>query len=1550
MMETDENAMENSPNNGARTGLEVAVIGFACRFPGAEDAAQFWENLSTGVESISRFSEQELREAGVPPAVVSAPNYVCAAGVLGSAALFDAHFFGISPKEAEMMDPQHRHFLECSWAALEQAGWDPRRYSGRIGVYAGSGINTYFVNNVYSNRALRQAAGPIPLLIGSDKDFLPTRVSFKLGLEGPSIAVQTACSSSLVATHLACQSLLSGDCDMALAGGVSIRSPEARGYVYEEGMIFSPDGHCRPFDANARGTVPSNGVGIVVLKRLEEALSDRDCIYAVIRGSAVNNDGAAKVGYTTPRVEGQARVLRAAYKMAEVDPRTVSYVEAHGSGTTVGDAVELTALQKIFGERADGGQDRVLGSVKGNIGHADTAAGVAGLIKTVLALHHRTLPPTLHFERANPELKVEDGAFCVRTSASEWKSGAQPRRAGVSSFGLGGTNAHVVLEEAPAVPESRAFRSRNLLLLSARTPQALDSAALRLANHLQATPDVQMADVAFTLAAGRRPFEQRRAVVCTDRDTAIQALLGRAPERVSSAVASNEPASVAFLFSGAGDQYVGMAHGLYESEARFRETLDRCVALLLAETGKDFRSLIFSNANGVDRDQSKPRWDLRAMLQRPARSVQQDDLARAELAHPALFALEYALADLWMYWGVRPAALLGYSLGELVAACIAGVISLQDALTVVCRRAQLFESLPEGAMLAVSLPEAEVGRYLGGEVCLGAVNGPGMTVLSGSVPAMSRLREVLDAEGISSRWVQSTRAFHSPMTEPIRAAYTDLLSSVRLSPPQIRLISNVTGTWTTDEQATDPAYWATQMCAPVQFERALGELWNKTQLLLEIGPGQSLSSLALQHPGAAVAGAVAVASLPHAHQGAHDCEFILRSMGKLWLAGAELDWSRVHGDAVRRVGLPTYPFERQTYWLEANDGKELDGDASRGVEVSEWFYLPSWRRAVVPRLQGRLDGSEPRHWAIFHDDEGVGDHLRLALLARGCSVTSVRRGTRFEMHGTDCALDPHDANHCEQLLDALLATGVRAIGLAHLWGVTSRAGFARGGAAEFSLQQEQGYGSLIALARALARAHSAELMRLVVVSSGVHAIGSAVQCDAEGAPRVAIASVIRQELPSVDVRQVDIDENDVALMPANIVREMVAPAAEPSVAYRGPNRFLPSFEAVRIERSEAESKQADGEIGAAGPLREQGVYWILGGLGSVGLTLAEHLARRVRARLVLTSRSPFPPRGQWDAWLEEHDGVGRVSAVIRALLRVEQFGSSVQVVQADLTDESAMHKLMLDTLERHGVLHGIVHAAGAPAAVTLLSEQSVAATEAQFGPKCRGLYVLEDVVGDRVLDFVVLFSSTAALFGGVGLGAYAAASSFMNHFAQRKSATSQTPWLSLDWDGWRTDNLEQADLERSSIGALFMSPEEALDAFERVLGSGLVGPVVVSRKPIERRQEGGGAGRTAAASPAPRHEEPQTDAERAVAAIWHEVLGTSKIGVHDSFFELGGDSLLGTKVIAKAKQAFGIALPLRELWRNPTIAKLALVVEEMIIDELLTKSSVAASDGEELGE
>ena len=964
---------------------QIAIVGMAGRFPGARDLNQYWENLRAGVESISFFTDEELLAAGVDPRFLNDPAYVKAAGVLDEIDQFDATFFGFNPREAEITDPQQRVFLECAWEAMEDAGYDSESYNGAVGVFAGVGMNTYWLN-LFANSDLIDIVGGTQAVISNDKDYLSTLVSYKLNLRGPSLTVQTACSTSLVAVHLACQSLLNGECDMALAGGSKINVRQIEGYHYQEGGIASPDGHCRAFDAQARGCMGGSGVGIVVLKRLADALTDGDLIHAVIKGSAINNDGSAKVGFTAPSVRGQAEVISEALAVAQVQPETITYVEAHGTGTSLGDPIEIRALTQAFRAGTQKKGYCAIGSVKTNIGHLDAAAGVASLIKTVLALKHRQLPPSLNFTEPNPLLDLDNSPFFVNTKLVDWNSNGSPLRAGVSSFGIGGTNAHVILQEAPPGKRSLTSRRSHLLLFSARTASALELTTDRLRAHLQQHPQLTLADVARTLQLGRRHFAHRRLLRCSSIDEAVQ-LLGSHKPPVITSYCEMQHRPVAFMFAGQGTQRVNMCRQLYQQEPLFSQQIDRCAEMLKPHLGLDLREVLYP----------QPADEAVAELQ----------LRQTKLAQPALFVIEYALAQMLISYGVKPEAMIGHSLGEYVAACLGGVFSLKAGLGLVVQRARMMQKLEGGAMTAVALGESALGAILPGGVSIAADNGGQQCVISGREESVAAVERELESKGVGYKRLETSHAFHSVMMEPMLEQYEQCAREVEKKSPKIAIVSSVSGQWMNAEEAIDAGYWRRQVRERVRFREGLQELVKQEGLVLvEIGVGEELSRLARrQARGHEVVAILGGGDLKG------EVEAVEDAVGRLWKSGVVVKWDKNYeGEQRQRVELPTYPFERERYWLDEQRSAERgqshhEPELNRQPNLTDWFYAPIWKQSKWPLLSNR-EAVDLEHSTqlIFIDESRLCSTLVERLQQDGRRVISVKQGETFAELARACTL------------------------------------------------------------------------------------------------------------------------------------------------------------------------------------------------------------------------------------------------------------------------------------------------------------------------------------------------------------------------------------------------------------------------------------------------------------------------------------------------------------------------------------------------------------------
>ncbi len=1494
----------------------IAIIGMAGRFPGARSVDELWQHLVAGDELIRTFTDEELLVDGVDPALISDPAFVKAGATLEDVHGFDHRFFGLSPREAALTDPQHRQFLECAWEAFESAGYTPESTRGNVGVFAGGGTSDYLLYNLGSNPEMLRSLDYLDMTIANDRDQLPTRVSYKLNLTGPSVAIQTACSTSLVAVHMACESLLNQQCDLALAGGASIKLPQA-GYLYQPGGVASPDGHVRTFDADGLGAVFGNGVGVVVLKRLSEALADNDLVYAVIRGSAINNDGAAKVGYTAPSVEGQRRVIIEALAAADVDPDTISYVEAHGTATALGDPIEITALTQAFRASTDRVGFVGIGSVKTNVGHLVAASGVTGLIKTALALHHEVLPASLHFTEANPAIDFETSPFRVLRELTPWPRGEQPRRAGVSSFGIGGTNAHAVLEEAPPRrPSSGAAHDWQLLPLSAQSVTALDTATERLGGHLGTAGGADLADVAYTLQVGRRAFPQRRAVIASSRAGAAAAIEARDAKYLVSSGGEARERELAFMFPGGGAQYATVAWGLYRREPVFRAEVDRCAEMLAPHLGADLRNYLYPEGEGA--------------------AERGEELNRPKFAMPALFVVGYAMAKQLMAWGIHPESMIGHSVGEYVAACLAGVIELPDALALVALRGRLFETMAPGAMLSVQLPEQDLRPLLGDNLDLAAINAPVLCVATGPSAHIDELETRLRDRRVEFSRLHLAIGAHSRLVEPILEEFGALLRQIQLRPPTMPFVSNVTGTWITPEQATDPAYWTSHIRSTVRFADGVGTLLQAAdRVLLEVGPGQTLTTLARLHP-ERVADQLVLQTTRHPRDESPDDAFILGTLGRLWSAGVAVDWNALHAGQLRqRVPLPAYPFEHTRHWIERGAGQQPSSRGatpSKAASVADWFYSPSWRRGAPLPPAALVPGTR---WLVFTDGRRVVADLVARLRASGQEVVVAEAAKRWrETTPARYQLDPCREEDYAQLLKLLRDREEWPEHIVHAWSDSGEA--ARGGSAAFEAAQSRGYHSLLFLAHAIAAHGATDPMRLSVLVSGVADVSPGDVLHPERATVLAPTKVIPQEYPHVECRVVDLLASEASAPPQELSERLLAElgceSRDTFVAIRGGQRWLQHFEAQPL--AEGSSRRA---------LRPGGVYLITGGLGQLGFAIASQLAQSVKAKLVLTGRTTLPPPAERQRWVDEHDADNPVSIRLRRVLELEELGAEVLTVSADVADEAAMRSVLKETLARFGDLHGVVHAAGlieGGAIFLPLQQMGVAESERQFGPKARGLYVLQRVLSGRALDIRYLVSSNAAILGGLGHVAYSAANLFLDTFAQQQR-DSREPWVSINWDLFSKDEPgDRPSTPRTSVDVYAIGPREAMTAFERSALSAPTGQSVMSTGDLELRLDtwirrdsvrhpaaessldSPATAERVAALPA-SYVAPANDVEATLAKLWQNLLGVNPVGTRDNFFELGGHSLIAVRLFSEIEQRFGVKLPMAILFEAPTIELLA---------------------------
>lgn len=1501
----------------------IAVIGMSCRFPKAKTPQQYWRILHDGIECVSQITEDDLLAAGLNPEIMRHPNYVNRQVVLDDIENFDASFFGYFPRDAEILDPQQRLMLECAWEALESAGYIPGKCKQVIGFYAGADMSQYLFN-LYANREIMESVGTFQINLANDKDHVTTRVAYKLNLSGPAVTVQTTCSTSLVAICQASQSLLNYQCDIALAGGTAISLPQKVGYVYQEGGIASPDGYCRAFDARAQGTIGGSGTGVVVLKRMEEALEDGDQIHAVIKGFAINNDGALKVGYTAPSVEGQSEAIAMAQAMAEVAPETITYIEAHGTATPLGDPIEVRALTEVFRASTSKNSYCAIGSVKTNFGHLNSAAGVAGFMKVVLSLKNKQIPPSLHFETPNPNIDFANSPFYVINQLKDWEVNGIPRRAGVSSFGIGGTNAHVILEEPPEPAASTSSRDWLLLPFSTKTERALDKLINKFGKFFQDQPLVNLADVAYTLQVGRKDLPHRKIALVhkQENDRPAKKLLETELDYQNTS-SDEEERKVVFMFSGQGSQYVNMAKELYRKEVFFREQVDHCCQLLKRYTETDFLSLIFPTEDN----------------EKTAEEV----LTQTQYTQPALFIIEYALAQLWISWGIQPTAMVGHSIGEYVAACISGVFSLDDALKIVAERGKLMQQVDPGKMLSVALPESAITPKLSAELSIGVINTPDLTVVSGPEKAIVAFKKKMETEGHACQLLKTSHAFHSKMFDPIIARFSQIIEKYDRLPPTIPFVSNKSGTWIQAEEATNPNYWAMHLRQTVRFADNINTLSETPNVLfLEVGPGTTLQKLA-QYIKTGDTPNLAFSSLPHPKDPTPGDKHLLHNLGRLWLNGVKIDWEGFYANEQRqRKALPTYPFEPSKYWIHPSTPAGAP-NGNQKLEMDRWFYLPKWESTSsgVDFSETAPEATGQHHWLIFMDKQGYGEAFYSHFADKpGHRTTVIYPGKGFSRsQPNEYTVNPEVKADFSLLLEALKINDQIPDIILHFWNI-DYLGQPLG--KTIDTVRSFGFFSLLYFVQHLSAVQPNRKYALYLFTKELYRITNEDHLHPGQALSVGAGKVINQEHQNITFQNIDLNGS---LAEGNTLEQIIkeistgphAPKKDQITAWRNGQRWKLHYQQAPVKEINQLKLR----------LRPGGVYLITGGLGGIGTIIAKYLAIRKRATLFLLSRTEMPPRAEWPKYLEENDPSDSMARKIQRINDMESFGAKVFPVCGNVTDKKAMSKLARRINAAVGNLHGIVHSAGVAGGgiISLKTEKEALKVMA---PKVDGTLVLQEVFGGKDLDFFILCSSLSAILGGFGQVDYCASNAFQDAFAQQH-ANDQTYYLSVNWDTWGEtgmavntevpDDMKQWQEEGLQRGIKNL---EGMQLMEHLIASNQP-QVATSTTLLSQRMLGNGH-EPANTPPAEsrevtvekkstaKHKRPDmtvpyveagTPVEEKIIFIWQELLGIAPIGIDDNFLELGGHSLLAVQLISRLRDSFGAEISIQDFFEAPTVRALA---------------------------
>nr|WP_281392643.1 non-ribosomal peptide synthetase/type I polyketide synthase [Chitinophaga varians] len=1460
---------------------DIAIVGISCQFPFSEDYRQYWNNLASGRELITHFSAEELIAQGVPKDLVERGQYVKAASLIAGKEYFDNGFFKYTPAEAAVMDPQIRLFHEHCWRALEDAGHAGDTDKQRIGLFATAAENIHW-KILVDQQQEEQMIDNYTRQVLADSQFVSSMVAYKLNLRGPSLYVNTACSSSLAAVDLACRSLLNGQCEMALAGGVTISSNSRKGYVYQEGMIYSHDGHCRTFDSEANGTLPAEGVGVVVLKRLSAAIRDHDQIYAVIKGSNVNNDGNNKAGYTTPAVDGQVACIQSVYTATGIDPLTVGYVEAHGTGTRLGDPIEIRSLSLAFGVNSPV-KSCAVGSVKSNMGHTDVAAGVAGLIKATLSLYYKKLVPNLHFSVPNPEIDFDSGPFYVNTHLQDWKkNGDHPLRAGVNSFGIGGSNVHVLLEEAPVTVKDTLVKSPLLLTLSAGTRNSLQQYVADLKAFIAAYPDTSLPDMAYTLQAGRKHFDYRSMLVFRDRTELLAGL------NETLAVTQSKHRKVVLLFPGQGAQYVNMGRQLYEELPVFRQIMDQGFSVLARITGEDLKSIIY------------PQEKNDSML-----------LDQTAYTQPLLFLFEYALARLIMSWGVAPSCMIGHSIGEFVAACISGVFQFEDALRLVCSRGALMNRLPGGSMISVNMTEEEALPLINGDISLACVNGTSQVVLSGREDAMGALFEQLQSQGRSVVKLHTSHAFHSSMLDTVLDDFRAVLKEVSFGRLSYPFISNVTGKLITSEEAGTVEYWVQHMRGTVRFATGIQTLrtLHEDAVLVEAGPGHTLSGLIKQDGWST--DPITLNLTRHPRELKDDITHLHKNVGLLWMHGVAVDWDAFQGGVAHaRISLPTYAFEKNKFAAEGDLKALQEFRRSRISDRSkqeDWYYQIQWKKTAWLNRRNYLQ--EGAVCVLFAEPDQAGVLLREGLSALSFPYILVEPGRHYEKKtARHYIINPASAKDYN-LLFRDIGDSHAVVKVIHLWNYREETEIADS-CGNIGFYQTVGYESLLEIARNIPPTISE--VHLDIVGNGWYNVLGNERIRPGKAMALAAVKVLPKEFNHMSCRAIDICDMS-PLSVECLLRELFYVADDREVAIRGRHRFVKCFEKVVTK-----------DIHANAVLRQQGTYFISGATGAMGQALAGFLADRYQANLILTGRQELPT-----AFIAE----------------LQQKGASVYFFKSSISDVNLVAEGIKKGELLFGPVQGVIHTAGVGDFSGIVYRRNKDDDQRIFDPKIKGTLLLHSFFENHVLDFFVTSSSLAASLGTFGQIGYVGANLFLDAFAEEKQYSYPVisiEWDTIRDGGMAVKATSHLNEGHQKMALRFgIDTAEMINAFTFALQAQL-STIVISAVDFHQSLEESASVVVADIAEeislevkrikrpvglSREYVAPVSATEQSLVDMIGQLLGITGVGTEDDFFELGGDSLKALLVLNKIKKEFQVDIGIRDFFLRTTVKLLAAEID-----------------------
>jgi len=1499
-------------------GFEIAIIGLSLNFPGANNVDEFWDLLKNGREGITFLSKEEMLEMGINPDSEENKNFVGAGAFIENKEFFDSAFFRYTPDEARAMDPQIRLFHECVWHALEDGGIVPDNEDLLIGLFSGSANSfNWQVNNKLEKFSLDDFTANT---LGQNNS-ISSLIAYKLNLKGPVEYIHTACSTSLVAVHRACQSLNAGECDVAVAGATSMNTTSAKGYSYKEGGFLSPDGKCRSFDRDANGTIGGEGCGAIVLKRLEDAILDKDNIYAIIKGSSINNDGSRKVGYVAPSVKGQLDVIRMALNVAEVEPTSITYIETHGTATKLGDSVEVEALKLAYPSSKI--KNYGIGSVKSNIGHLDTAAGIAGLIKVVLALKNKQIPPSLNYNSSNPDIDYIDSPFYVNTELKRWeRNGENPLRAGLSGFGIGGTNAHLILEEAAETNEkSVTKRNYKPILFSAKSKKSLSDL---VSNTIQVSvdkPQTSIEDMSYSLMMGRSHLEYREGFI-------VNSLNELEDIHLSRDVIASEKRPIIFTFPGQGCQFVNMGIELYNSLEEFRYYVDLGLGIYKKIHHVDLKPFLF-NTNVVDGVKS--------------------EIDNTVYTQPIVFIFEYSLAKSLIEWGIEPDYMIGHSLGEYAAGCISGVFSFEDGIKIVSKRAELMNQVERGSMVSVvDIDENEVRAICNEGITIAAINSSTQTVVAGNNDSIEEFIETLIEKKIIHKKLNISHAFHSDMVIPILIEFEKSFNNITLNPPKIPFISSIHGNFVGNEEATSPSYWKEHINKCVRFKDGVNTLMNTTDkaLFIETGPGRVLSELI----NIAIVNRKSyscINMIKNPMELGSEEKYFWKSMCKIWKRGGNLKWSKYYqNDSLRKISLPHYPFERKEYPHIANPYAKIgelisNSKWSKAVGIDDWFISPSWKQSQL--LKNTIGIPKSRTIVLFiNKDNALHEKLFQKIYRENHKVVRVYLSSKYTFEGENKYHISSNKFDYSKLFADFKKRNIVPDHLIYLW--TGDKETCNINSSEFYADFRTEYYNILNIARFISHNNLNNDIKLSIITNELFEINGAENLFPLKSAVMGALKVIPLEYQNIKCHNIDISDatsnDNYDLLISQIYAEVFSESEDIVIAFRNSIRWKQTFERIKLGSVDKKSHK----------FKENGVYLITGGFGGMGLTFAKYLATEFKAKLILLGRTFIPEREQWDDWLRKHDEENSSVKRIVEIMELEKAGAQVIALGLDIADYDKMKDLKKEVDEKFGKVDGIIHTAGVIDYGGIIQNRDDKDDVTVLNPKIMGTLILDELFVSQELDFFVLCSSIGNIYYSIKFGqvAYNTGNEFLDFFAYYKRKQG-IPCVSINWGDWsqvgmglvamKYKGMNESEMKKAS--EKWIKPENGVDVLVRVLNQDLPRVIItefgsdyfftwirsnkINSPQVQELSEvkdikeeyvadiSGGS---------------NSNLERLLQGIWIEFFGKDNISVDDDFLEIGGDSLKAMTLSGLVSKKLNFKLPLFEILDRRTIKYLAAYISE----------------------